>query len=680
MKKSLLAVCAFLYLQSSSQCLVVEVPLQKRTSNAQLIIEGKVLAKRSFWNENRTMIYTSNTIEIYKIFKGHTESGLIELITPGGIVKDKMIRVDPSLSLKENETGIFMLENVRRSKFLPAQVHPAKRFEAYGSTQGFIRYDMNQGVASDPFTSYSDIPTLYKMVSPLNYKQVKPLVFPLAVQSQKMMAITGFSPSTITAGTNSVLTITGSGFGASRGTGEVLFSNGDDGGATLIAPLPTQYISWTDTEIRVEVPTDAGSGIFQVVQGATTFTSASALAIPYSHLNLQYDPGTGLRTYQPDHIDLDGSGGYTWQMNTGFDANTAAKNSFMRAFDTWRCATQVNWLIGTTTSVNSAIADGINIICFDNDDVLPAGVLGTCASYWSGCSNGVQIDWFVTELDIIFDEGSNMAPLTWEFGTATPSGMEYDFETVAVHELGHGHQLGHVISPGAIMHYAISNGTSNRSLSANDLAGGNFVQAKSEVANICTNAMTAYSGCSVLPISVTSVRAFPIDNLIKVEWNNASETGVDHYDLEESGNGMSFTLATTVQPASNTGLPAHYNFTDRNIYNGANYYRVKSTGHNGEIKYSDIVKVNVTNSKAAFNVYPNPLKGRQLSLEFNNLEKGNYSLEMYNTTGQLVLSKQMVHNGGSAMEVIQLPAMAKGWYAFRLIGGKEINEKRIMVE
>jgi hypothetical protein len=679
MKKVLLAVFICFYLHSNSQCLIIEVPLQKRTAHSDLIIEGKVTGKNSFWNEDRSMIYTSNTIEIYKVFKGNIESGVIEIITPGGIVKDKMIRIEPSLSLAENETGIFMLENVKRSKLLPAAGSSLKRYEPYSSMQGFIKYDMNLAAASDAFNSYSDIKTLYRMISPVNYKQVKPLNFPEPVRNQKMMAITGFSPSTITAGTNSILTINGSGFGASRGTGQVLFSNGDDGGATMISPLPTQYISWTDTEIQVEVPTDAGTGNFQVVQGVT-FTSASAITIPYSHLNVQYDPGSGTRAYQTDHIDMNTLGGYTWQMNTNFDANTSAKNSFMRAFDTWRCGTQVNWTIGATTAVNVAAGDNINIICFDNDDVLPAGVLGTCASYWSGCTDGVQFDWFVTELDIIFDEGSNMAPLTWEYGTAAPSGMEYDFETVAVHELGHGHQLGHVIDPGAIMHYAISNGSSNRSLSANDLAGGNYVQAKSEVANLCADAMIAYSGCSVLPISVTSIKATSLGNQIKVEWNNASESGVDHYELEESGNGISFTLAAKVPPFANNGFPASYNWIDRNVFNGTNYYRVKSFGHNGEIKYTDVVKLNIVNNKTDFIIYPNPVKGNQFTLELNNLEEGNYTLQMYNSTGQLVMSKNIVHSGGSATELVNLPAVSKGWYAFRLNGGNEKIEQRLMVE
>ena len=45
-------------------------PIQLRTERSELVIEGKVVGCRSFWNENHTQILTSNLVEVYKIFKG----------------------------------------------------------------------------------------------------------------------------------------------------------------------------------------------------------------------------------------------------------------------------------------------------------------------------------------------------------------------------------------------------------------------------------------------------------------------------------------------------------------------------------------------------------------------------------------------------------------------------------
>lgn len=670
MKKVLLSLCVFFYFAASSQCLIKEISLQQRNSNSTLIIEGRVVSSYSFWNESRTMIYTSNRVEVLKIFKGNLSSSSIEIITEGGIVGYRMIKADPSLLLTQGETGIFMCEPVKRSRVLPQNTTGLSRFQAYASVQGFIKYDLNEGTASDAFKKYLDIENeLYKTFSPaLNYKIVVPFdINSIQIPASRITSISGFSPTTISAGTGSVLTINGSGFGASRGSGTVRFKDADNGGSTYINPLPSQYLSWSDNQITVQVPAGAGTGIIEITQGVT-YTSAAPITISYSRSNYDYDMGFGLQAWPPDHINNNGSGGYTWQMNADFDANAPARAAFLRAFNAWRCGTDINWNLGTTTPVNSAAGDGQNVISFDNASPLDPGILGVCYSYWSGCTpDNINAVWWVEELDIIFDDESNIAPLTWEFGTSAPSGSEYDFETVAIHELGHGHQLGHVISPGAIMHYELNSGVSNRSLSANDLAGGNFVQAESETANSCgPSPMSAYTGCTILPITITSINAYYKEKGIQLEWVNASESEVHFYDIEESGNGIAFTKAASFNPKANNGLSAAYDWFDQRVHKGNNFYRIRSVGYTGETKYTPIVVVNVDKDQEAFSIYPNPVKGNSIMVELNDLEKGIYKLTLFNSAGQQVMANTIVHSGGNATENIYLKAVPAGIYSFRL--------------
>ena len=53
---------------SLAQELMVEVPFSTQVQSSSQIIEGKVISKTSFWDDNHHNIYTINTIEIYKIF------------------------------------------------------------------------------------------------------------------------------------------------------------------------------------------------------------------------------------------------------------------------------------------------------------------------------------------------------------------------------------------------------------------------------------------------------------------------------------------------------------------------------------------------------------------------------------------------------------------------------------
>lgn len=680
MRNILLCLAFFASLQATAQCLLVEVPLQKRVNSSDLIIEGRVVDKKSFWNTDHTMIYTSNRIEILKIFKGNTSLSYIDILTEGGTVDLNRITVNPSITLSVGEIGIFTCESVKRSKALPAAERGFPRYEVYAGPQGFIKYDLQQQIAVEPFKKYRNIETeLYNVLSPArNFIEKKPFSFTQTPEpSMRVQAITGFAPTTVTAGTKTTITITGTAFGATQGSGSVRFRNADDGGATVITPLASQYISWSSTQIVVEVPQNAGTGTIQVVQGSTS-TSAQTLTVSYAHLNVDFDPGPGTVAYAVDHVDDNGSGGYTWRMNTGFSANAAANASFTRAFNTWRCNTNVNWTIGANTSINDAVSDGTNIICFDNTAPLSSGILGVCYSYWSGCASGPTIIWYVNELDIIFDEGSNISPLTWEFGPAAPSGSEYDFETVAVHELGHGHQLGHVISPGAIMHYAIGNGTSNRTLSANDLVGGDAIQVNSIVNNVCgPGAMSNYT-CSTLPLSVTSINAYKRNNGIQVQWTNPAESDVLIYELEESQDGSQFNSISSFPASANNGRRANYEWFDAQVYPINNYYRIKTTGVSGEVKYSTIVNVKMNTASQLFTVYPNPVKGNSITINFANIPNGTYTVNLYTIAGQQVVSRTINYNGGNTAENINLPTLASGVYSFTL-QGEGISERQNIV-
>jgi hypothetical protein len=107
--------------------------------------------------------------------------------------------------------------------------------------------------------------------------------------------ITGFSPSVIRAGTNEVLTITGTNFGATRGNGQILFADADSIGRYFKRCDSIDYVSWTNTEIKVKVPSTvlsdtlnptAGSGIFKIVtnQGFRDSTTTK-LDVQYSLRN-----------------------------------------------------------------------------------------------------------------------------------------------------------------------------------------------------------------------------------------------------------------------------------------------------------------------------------------------------------------------------------------------------------
>ena len=135
------------------------------------------------------------------------------------------------------------------------------------------------------------------------------------------------------------------------------------------------------------------------------------------------------------------------------------------------------------------------------------------------------MQWYCTEFDILFDSGVN-----WEYGPASPFFNEADFESVAVHELGHAQQLGHVINSGEVMHYVIGFWQSIRNLSPEDIDAGNFVQNQNTASNTCgPGSMSLYTGCVTCTMP-TNLNANPVTTTsARLNWT--PPPGVHHYDI-----------------------------------------------------------------------------------------------------------------------------------------------------
>jgi hypothetical protein len=454
-----LAVFIFCMSKIHAQCMLQKIHLKDRVEAASIIAEGKIVSQVSYWDAEERKILTSNYMEIHKLFKGVSENAILEIITEGGIVGDKMMRVSGSLQLKENDYGVFLLQETRSGIKLPAEKKQGC-FEIYAWHQGFFKINISDFSAQGIFENFNDTESeLYPLLS-----KVKPTIKKEISTEKKINGgaksipiVSGFSPQTITAGTKTRLTITGSGFGTSRGNSEVLFSNADDGGSTTTFPLPGEYISWSNEQVIVEVPSDAGTGRVRLRVNNLLIQSQQILNVVYSRISV-ISNNTAYTQYL---VENDPTGGYIFQMNNLFNANTPARESFIRAFNNWRCSTGINWFLGEPTNNNAAELDQINVIRFDIGNELPAGVLGITYSYYSSCQ---PVRWYLSEIDMVFDDLVN-----WQFGPGVPGLTQSDFETIVLHELGHAHQLGHVIDPADLMNYAYDRGTTNRSLSQNNI-------------------------------------------------------------------------------------------------------------------------------------------------------------------------------------------------------------------
>ncbi len=173
---------------------------------------------------------------------------------------------------------------------------------------------------------------------------------------------------------------------------------------------------------------------------------------------------------------------------------------------------------------------------------------------------------------------------------------------------------------------------------------------------------------ATLPVTITSLKAAQKTNGIQLDWSAYTEQNIEKYEVEKSLTAVNFSSIGSVAAKGNGTLLTNYSYIDVNPFAGANYYRIKVLGNNGEVKLTNIVRVQLNTGKGGVEVYPNPVQGNRVTIELNNVDKGRYMLYLYNNMGQQIFSKQIDHQGGSATQSVQLSqALSAGVYQLRVV-------------
>ncbi len=170
-----------------------------------------------------------------------------------------------------------------------------------------------------------------------------------------------------------------------------------------------------------------------------------------------------------------------------------------------------------------------------------------------------------------------------------------------------------------------------------------------------------FTPATVMAVTFTSVKAFQQNGDIEVEWLAQNEQNLEKYEVQVSADGTNYESAYTVQ--ANNFPVSNYSWLDVNPYQGYNYFRIKSTDLNGKVVYSKVVAVLMPDANATISIYPNPVKNGIINLQMTNQLSGNYGIRLINNLGQVIISKQITHAGGTATKSIQLNKfVAKGIY------------------
>ena len=208
-----------------------------------------------------------------------------------------------------------------------------------------------------------------------------------------------------------------------------------------------------------------------------------------------------------------------------------------------------------------------------------------------------------------------------------------------------------------------------------NLAGNTTVNfTLSSTASAATNRFRIVFTMPSAPLAVTftAVKAYQKNSGINVEWDVQNEFGIAQYEVEKSSDGINFTKVNTTMPTGNNNSSVNYNWLDTKPFTGNNYYRIESIDKTGVIKYSQVIRVSIDKTTTSdISIYPNPVVGNVVNIQFNNQTPGNYQVHLLNNAGALVYSQDIPVTSNNIVQSLPLPAtLAKGSYEIKTIGPK----------
>lgn len=157
--------------------------------------------------------------------------------------------------------------------------------------------------------------------------------------------------------------------------------------------------------------------------------------------------------------------------------------------------------------------------------------------------------------------------------------------------------------------------------------------------------MIVLKSATTLPVTIASIAAYQKNKGIQVDWIAQSENNVAHYEIERSENGQQFNKTSIVPAKGNNAGMQSYNWYDAVPKEGNNFYRLKVIDKEGTFKYTSIVRVNLGSKADGLSIYSNPITNNTLGLQFSDMKKGNYTLSLYNNSGQKVFTNVIGHSG-----------------------------------
>jgi hypothetical protein len=190
----------------------------------------------------------------------------------------------------------------------------------------------------------------------------------------------------------------------------------------------------------------------------------------------------------------------------------------------------------------------------------------------------------------------------------------------------------------------------------------------------------AFQASRALPVVLTDFSAYnEEDQKVLLYWQTSSEYNTAHFEIENSSDGIQYTVIGKILASENQNLLTNYEFTDLDPGLGNQYYRLKMTDNDGLVSYSSTRAVKLKSNEETLRIFPSSLQPNQpLYIEWvpsDDAEIAN--IHVMDILGRLIFTT--VINPG--INQTNVPSMNPGLYYAVVQHGLENNfvKKMIMI-
>ena len=175
-----------------------------------------------------------------------------------------------------------------------------------------------------------------------------------------------------------------------------------------------------------------------------------------------------------------------------------------------------------------------------------------------------------------------------------------------------------------------------------------------------------------LPVELSYFKAKQEKQTVKLNWQTTTEINNDGFEIQRSTDNRNWETLDFILGEGTTYEVQDYDYTDEKPASGKNYYRLKQIDYDGRFVYSSIVMEEI--ALGSLKIYPNPVNGESVNLQFPTTDYDEAIIEIYDNLGRLTM--QSVLNYGEKQ--VDISDLSSGFYIVSLkIGGQFYQERLI---